>query len=69
MSTQQQKPAVERRKSKSVSMTVGNDPALWRYHSVDEAIAANIDLIVQLIQAGEQAEQQKNRVDVGEKMD
>jgi hypothetical protein len=69
MSTQQKKSDPEHRKGKSVPMTVGNDPALWRYHSVDEAIATNIDLIVQLIQAGEQADQQKDKVDVGEKMD
>lgn len=41
-------------KPKSIPMTIGNDPALWRFASVQEALEANVHLIAQLIRAGEE---------------
>jgi hypothetical protein len=45
------------RKPQSIPMKIGNDPALWRYASVQEALEANTLLLARLIQAGvEQAQ-------------
>ena len=44
-------------KSKSIPMKIGNDPALWRYSSLQEALKANTDLIARIIRAGEERTQ------------
>jgi hypothetical protein len=41
-------------KPKSIPMKIGNEPALWRFASLQEALEANIDLIARLIRAGEE---------------
>lgn len=38
-------------------MKIGNDPALWRFSSLQEALEANIDLIARIIRAGEERAQ------------
>lgn len=40
------------RKPQSISMKIGNDPALWRYTSVQDVLEANTHLLARLIQAG-----------------
>lgn len=47
------------RKTKSIPLKIGNDPALWRYASVQEALAANTDLIARLIRAGREQSARK----------
>ena len=42
-----------KRKSKTIPLAIGNDPALWRYSSLQDALAANTDLIARLIRVGE----------------
>lgn len=44
----------KQRKSRvqSIPMTVGNDPSLWRYASLQEALSANTHLLSQMIQEG-----------------
>jgi hypothetical protein len=45
-------------------MKIGNDPALWRYASVQEALEANTHLLARLIQAGaEQAQADGHKVE------
>jgi hypothetical protein len=39
-------------KPKSIPMKIGNDPALWRFASSQEALEANTHLLARLIQAG-----------------
>ena len=41
-------------RNKILPMTAGNDPSLWRYGSLAEAIAANTDLIARLIREGDE---------------
>jgi hypothetical protein len=41
-------------KPKSIPMKIGNDPSLWRFASLQEALEANTDLIARLIRAGEE---------------
>jgi hypothetical protein len=43
-----------RGKPKSIPLSIGNDPSLWHFGSVREALAANTVLIAQLIRAGEE---------------
>lgn len=44
-------------KPKSIPMKIGNDPALWRYASLQQALEANTDLLARLIRVGaEQAQ-------------
>jgi hypothetical protein len=38
-----------------IPLTVGQDPSLWRYSSVQEALATNITIIAEMIRAGEEA--------------
>ena len=38
-------------------MQIGNDPALWRFDNVHDAIAANTELIARLIRVGEEQTQ------------
>ena len=40
------------RKPTSIPMKIGNDPALWRFASLQEALEANTHLLARLIQAG-----------------
>lgn len=46
---------VKRRKrtTKHIPLTIGQDPTLWRYASLQDALAANCAVIAQLIQAGQ----------------
>ena len=45
------------RKPQSIPLKIGNDPALWRFASLQEALEANTHLLARLIQTG--AEQTK----------
>ena len=55
------------RKPQSIPMKIGNDPALWRFNSVQEALAANTQLLGRIIQAGaEQAQANKSRLETSE---
>ncbi|MBN8592361.1 MAG: hypothetical protein J0M33_11400 [Anaerolineae bacterium] len=55
------------RKTKSIPMKIGNDPALWRYANLQEALKANTHLIARLIQSGaEQAEASLHTVEATE---
>jgi hypothetical protein len=48
-------------------MKIGNDPALWRYASLQEALEANTHLLARLIQAGaEQAQAHGREVEASE---
>ncbi len=47
-------------KPNSIPMQTGNDPVLWRYASLDDALKANVDLIAQLIRIGEEKSQSDN---------
>jgi hypothetical protein len=40
------------RKPQSIPMKIGNDPALWCFASLQEALEANTHLLARLIQAG-----------------
>ncbi len=42
-----------RRSTKSIPLTIGNDPSLWRFGSLGEAIQANTDIISDLIRASQ----------------
>lgn len=54
-------------KTKSIPMKIGNDPALWRYASLQEALEANTHLLARLIQAGaEQVQAAKHNVEPAE---
>jgi hypothetical protein len=39
---------------KAIPLNVGNDPSLWRYQSVADALSTNCDLLTQLIREGEE---------------
>lgn len=45
------------RKPQSIPMKIGNDPALWRFASLQEALEANTSLLARLIQSGAELEQ------------
>ncbi len=45
------------RKPQLIPMKVGNDPSLWRFASLQEALEANVDLVARLIAAGEEQAQ------------
>jgi hypothetical protein len=48
-------------------MKIGNDPALWRFASLQEALEANTHLLARLIQAGaEQAQADGHAVEASE---
>lgn len=38
-----------RSKKQAITLNVGSDPELWRYDSLPEALAANVDVIVRLM--------------------
>ncbi|MBZ0298194.1 MAG: hypothetical protein K8J31_00535 [Anaerolineae bacterium] len=52
------------RKPQSIPMKIGNDPALWRFASLQEALEANTHLIARLIQAGAEQAQAEGRGEV-----
>lgn len=41
------------RKIKPIPLSIGNDPSLWRFGSLSEALQANTDLIADLIRASQ----------------
>ena len=49
-----------KRTTKPIPLTIGHDPTLWRYASLQEALAANCDSIAQLIQAGKRLQLEQN---------
>ncbi len=54
-------------KPQSIPMKIGNDPALWRYASLQEALEANTHLLARLIRAGaEQAQADGRGVEASE---
>jgi hypothetical protein len=42
-----------RRSTKSIPLTIGQDPSLWRFGSLQEALEANTDIISDLIRASQ----------------
>jgi len=50
------------RKRQAIPMIIGKDPALWRYDSLEAAIGANLDVLVQLIRSGEGQAQQDSSI-------
>lgn len=51
------------RKPQSIPMKIGNDPTLWRFASLQEALEANTHLLARLIQAGAEQAQKDERTD------
>jgi hypothetical protein len=49
-------------KPKSIPLKIGNDAALWRFASVQEALEANTHLLARLIRAGAEQAQADGRV-------
>jgi hypothetical protein len=47
----------QNRSVKTIPMKVGNDPALWRYSSMQEALSAGSAVLAQLIREGERLNQ------------
>ena len=41
------------RKLKQILLTTGDDPSLWRYESLTEALRDNLNLLVDLANAGD----------------
>lgn len=41
------------RKIKPIPLSIGNDPSLWRFGSLGEALQANTDLIADLIRTSQ----------------
>lgn len=55
------------RKPQSIPMKIGNDPSLWRYTSLQEALDTNTHLLARLIQAGvEKTQADEHQVKVSE---
>ena len=54
-----------KRTTKRIPLTIGHDPTLWRYASLQEALAANCDTIAQLIRTRDalQPEQSDAQID------
>lgn len=48
-------PKVQKRKAKSIPIKVGNDPKLWRFASLEDALRANTHLIASVICAVQEA--------------
>ena len=44
----------QKRKPKTIPMKIGNDPSLWRYASLHDALAANTQNLAQLIRKGKE---------------
>jgi hypothetical protein len=56
-------PQRRKKKVQSIPMQIGHDPSLWRFDSLEEAIAASTQLISRLVRDGEeqlQADQSEN---------
>ncbi|MEQ8673720.1 MAG: hypothetical protein RLP44_10695 [Aggregatilineales bacterium] len=49
------------RKPQSIPMKISNDPSLWRFASLQEALEANTHLLARLIQAGAEQAQADGR--------
>ena len=45
-----------RRRVKEIPLTIGQDPSLWRFGSVHEALEANTQVLSELIRAGQSAD-------------
>ncbi len=41
---------------KATPLVIGQDPSLWRYSSLQEALASNTDILSALIRAGQDAQ-------------
>lgn len=41
---------------KATPLVIGQDPSLWRYGSLQEALASNTDILSALIRAGQDAQ-------------
>jgi len=50
----------QKRKPKTMPMKIGNDPSLWRYASIHEALAANTQNLAQLIRKGKELAAHEN---------
>jgi len=46
---------------KVIPLAIGQDPSLWRYDSLQEALGSNMNVLSELIRAGEIA-QEESRV-------
>lgn len=42
-----------KRRVKSIPLTIGQDPSLWRFGSVQEALEANTTILSELIREGQ----------------
>lgn len=42
-----------KRRVKNIPLTIGQDPSLWRYGSVHEALEANTGVLAELIRASQ----------------
>jgi hypothetical protein len=51
-----------KRRVKSIPLTIGQDPSLWRFGSLQEALEANTDLLAQLIRASQPVAQSEETV-------
>ena len=51
-----------KRRVKSIPLTIGQDPSLWRFGSLQEALEANTDLLAQLIRASQPVAQPEESV-------
>jgi hypothetical protein len=56
-----------RRRIKPIPLQIGNDPSLWRFASLQEALEANTHLISSLIRASQSVSQlEEPKIDQGE---
>jgi hypothetical protein len=51
-----------KRRVKSIPLTIGQDPSLWRFGSVHEALEANIGILSELIRASQPVDQPEEPV-------
>lgn len=51
-----------KRRVKSIPLTIGQDPSLWRFGSLQEALEANTGLLSELIRASQPAAQSEEPV-------
>ena len=52
-----------------IPLTIGNDPKLWRYASLQEALAANCDTIAQLIRTWDALQPEQGDSQIGDSTD
>ncbi len=50
-----------RRKTQKIPMVIGNDPTLWRFRSLPEALGAHTNGLAQLIRDGERLTEQESQ--------